>query len=221
MRTLFGDVIDLYCFRVKSLPAYHYPLWKIGLMLTAIGFVASAGAPELGGFLPGRIGFCIAYNWLETLLFTVFIGVWLQLIRYKQNRALLSLVVLSSGVQLLQPLLGWLPDDVAGIALLLLMLYSLVVLCYALVQVSGAPRLRVVMGVLLFSLLSGTLLQSSWYLASRTGWVDAPAGNWWNPLSNISGDAASTPASDANTSSQSPFSDPTERSKDSADDAPL
>lgn len=216
MRTLFGDVLDLYRFRVKSLPAYHYPLWKIGLFLTAIGFVASASSPELGYFLPGRIGFCVAYNWLETLLFCSFIGFWLKLSRFKLSRPLLALVVLSSGIQLLQPLLSWLPDDVGGIALVLLMLYSLVVLCNALSLVSGMRRWRVVCGVLLFSLLSGVLLQSTWYLTSRMGWVDAPA-SWWNPLSGA--DVDSTSSSPSHDDSAWRQQDSGDRQSDSDDDA--
>lgn len=182
MRTLIADVLDLYRFRVKSLPAYYYPLWKIALLLTAIGFVASSNATELGNYIPGRIAFCIAYNWLETLLFCGFIGLWLKLSNFKLNRPLLALVVLSSGIQLLEPLVSWLPDDVASIVLLVLLFYSLLVLCYALERVSGVRRLRVVSGVMLFALLSGVLMQSSLYVSSRLGWVPRPA-SWWNPMS--------------------------------------
>jgi hypothetical protein len=204
MPTLIADVVDLYLFRVKSLPAYRYPWWQVALFLTALGFVASGSAPELGHFLPGRIGFCILYSWLESLLFAIYLGVWLRMGRFSCNRSLLSLVMLSSGIQLLQPLVSWLPQDVGNIALVLLMLYSFLVLCHALVTVSGMRRVRVICGVVLFSLLSALLLQSTWYLSSRLGWVDAPA-SWWNPLAGQDAPAAtdaprSSAGSDADSS---------------------
>jgi hypothetical protein len=204
MQTLFGDVLDLYLFRVKSLAAYRYPWWQVALFLTALGVVASGSSPELGRFLPGRIGFCILYSWLESLLFAVYLGVWLRMGRFRMNRSLLSLVMLSSGIQLLQPLVSWLPEDVGNIALVLLMLYSFLVLCHALVTVSGMRRVRVLCGVLLFSLLSGILLQSTWYLTSRFGWVDAPP-SWWNPLDDTgsAGDAASPSSRSSSGSSDS------------------
>ena len=137
MRTLISDVLDLYRFRVKALPAYYYPLWKIALLLTAIGFVTSSTATDLGSYIPGRIAFCIVYNWLETLLYCGVIGLWLKLSHFKLNRPLLVLVALSSGIQFLAPLVSWLPDDVASIVLLVLLFYSLLVLCYALERVTG------------------------------------------------------------------------------------
>jgi len=192
MRTLISDVLDLYRFRVKALPAYYYPLWKIALLLTAIGFVTSSTATDLGSYIPGRIAFCIVYNWLETLLYCGVIGLWLKLSHFKLNRPLLVLVALSSGIQFLAPLVSWLPDDVASIVLLVLLFYSLLVLCYALERVTGMRRLRVVSGVMLCLLLSGVLMQSSQYVSSRLGWVSRPA-SWWNPLSVTAPTASSDP----------------------------
>jgi len=219
MNALLGDVFDLYRFRVKALPAYQYPLWQIALLLTAVGVVASAGAPELGSYLPGRIGFCVLYNWLETLLFAGFIGVWLRMARWRLCRPLLSLVVLASGSQLLEPLANWFPDDVGTAVLLLLMFYSLVVLCNALSRVSGVRRTRVVLGVLLFSFLSAFLMQGSWTLASRAGWVDAPAGSWWNPMAAPDKNTSAGKPADQALTGQSGGSSSKDDSSD--DDAPL
>lgn len=197
MNTLLGEAFDLYRFRVKPLPAYRLPVWKLVLFLTAIGLASSANSPELGRFLPGRIGFCIGYSWLETLLFTAFIGIWLRLDPLQYARQIAALVVLSSAVQFLLPLADWLPDDVGDSVVMLAMLYSLLVLCHALIRVSGMRRLRVICGVLLFSCLSAFLMQGSWYLASRAHLVDAPP-SWWNPFAGITpaaDSAASQPAS--------------------------
>lgn len=191
MITLFSEVFDLYRFRVKTLASYRPPLWQVMLLLCGVGLVLSAGSPELGSYLPGRIGFGIGYNLLETLLFTGFIGLWLGLGRQAFSRELFSLVTLSSAVQLLQPLTDWLPDDVGSVVLLLLLLYSLVVLCHALYRISGLRLVRVLVGVLLFALLSSFLLQGCWYLAGRAGIVTPPAGGW-NPFSSIN--PAATPA---------------------------
>lgn len=191
MSALFSDVFDLYRFRVKPLATYRHPLWQVLLLLCGVGLVLSAGSPELGGYLPGRIGFGIAYNLLETLLFTVFIGLWLGLGRQAFSRALFSLVTLASAIQLLQPLTDWLPDDVGSVVLLLLLLYSLVVLCHALYRISGLRLIRVLVGVLLFALLSSFLLQGCWYLAGRAGVVSPPAGGW-NPFATISQPPASS-----------------------------
>jgi hypothetical protein len=186
MNKLFGEAFDLYRFRVKPLPAYYFPLWKLVLFLAAIGLASSASAPELGRFLPGRIGFCIGYSWFETVIFTVFIGMWLRLDPRRYARQIASVVVLSGAIQFLLPLAGWLPGDVASPVAMLAMLYSLLVLCYALICISGMRRLRVISGVLMFSFLSAFLMQGSWYLASRWHLVDPPP-SWWNPFAGAAG----------------------------------
>lgn len=192
MNTLFAEAFDLYRFRVKPLPTYRFPVWQLGLFLAAIGLASSASAPELGRYLPGRIGFCIAYTWLETALFTAFIGVWLRLDPRRYARQIAALVVLSSAADFLTPLAGWLPDDVASMALFLAMLYSLLVLCHALIRVSGMRRLRVISGVLVFSLLSGFLMQGAWFLVSRARLVDPPP-SWWNPVAGAGAAAQAAP----------------------------
>ncbi|TDR82898.1 hypothetical protein [Paludibacterium purpuratum] len=200
MNHLLGDALDLYRFRVKSLLDYRYPWWQLALLITLFGLVISGGTPELGGNLPGRIGFCIAYNWLETLLFVPFIGLWLRVPPLRFCQPLLAISLLGSGLQLLQPLVSWLPGDVADGLLLVSMVYSMLVLCNALSRVSGRGRLWAAIGVLLFSLCSAFLMQSAWFLASRQGWVDAPL-SAWNPFvgsQGANGDVStSTSSSDA------------------------
>ncbi|WP_215781828.1 hypothetical protein [Paludibacterium sp. B53371] len=181
MNRLLNDALDLFRFRVKPLPAYHHPWWQLALLISLLGLVTSGGSPELGHYLPGRIGFCIGYNWLETLLFVPFIGLWLRVNPWRFTRPLLALIVLASSVQLLQPLTSWLPADVADGLLLVLMAYSLLVLSNALALASGQGRLRALLGILLFSFCSAFLMQGAWYLSSRQGWVDAPQ-SAWNPF---------------------------------------
>jgi F0F1-type ATP synthase assembly protein I len=196
---MLGDAIDLYRFRVKSLLDYRYPWWQVALLITLFGLVISGGSPELGGYLPGRVGFSIGYNWFETLLFVPFIGVWLGVNPWRFCRPLLAISALGSSVQLLQPLLSWLPDDVANGLLMVSMVYSLLVLSHALARVSGKGRLRAMLGVLLFSLCSTFLMQGAWYLSSRQGWV-APPASAWNPFA---GDDGSSSSSDDNGASSS------------------
>ncbi|MBV8047117.1 MAG: hypothetical protein JO171_08195 [Paludibacterium sp.] len=190
---MLGDAIDLYRFRVKSLLDYRYPWWQLALLISFLGLVTSGGSPELGLYLPGRVGFCVAYNWLETLLFVPFIGLWLRVNPLRFFRPLLAICVLGSGLQLLQPLLSWLPADVSDGSLMLLMVYSLLVLAHALARVSGKGRLRAVIGVLVFSLCSAFLMQGAWYLTSRMGWVESPA-SAWNPFAGYADDNSSAPA---------------------------
>jgi hypothetical protein len=220
MNTLFGEAFDLYRFRVKPLSSYRFPLWKLVLFLAAIGLASSASSPELGRFLPGRIGFCIAYNLLETAIFTLFIGVWLRLELLHNARQIASLVVLSSAVQFLLPLADWLPDDVGSTVVMAAMFYSLIVLCNALIRVSGMRRLRVICGVLAFSFLSAFLMQGSWSLASRWHLVDPPA-SWWNPFAgeNLTGGDGSSSSDTGGSSDDSSDNDSGDSGSDS-DSAP-
>ena len=205
---MFDAVLDLCRFRVRPLAAYRLPFWQIAVMISLLGLVTSAGSPELGTWLPGRIGFCVVYNWVETLLFAVFLSLWLRMHPLRPSWEMVSLLTLASACQLFAPLLDWLPDDVAGGAFLVLMLYSLLVLCNALVRISGMRRLRVVIGVLLFSAVSACLMQMSWYWAGQHGWVKQPA-SWWNPYAG-SDDADSSPG--ASSSSDSADSDESAKS---------
>jgi hypothetical protein len=219
MSPLFADVFDLYRFRVRALPSYRYPLWQMALFLSLIGVVLSGSMPELGHFVPGRIGFCVLYNALETLLFTAFIGIWLRVRSLRLYGPLFTLLALAGAVQFLGPLLDWLPDDVGQFAALLLWFYLLVVLCHALIKVSGASRFRVVSGVLLFVLLSQWLEPASWFVASKTGWVKSPGASWWKLAVTPPGSA--TPAAPAQATAAAAAGADDSKAADPGDDFPL
>ena len=178
---LVQETMALYRLRVRPLPDYDYPLWRVLLLLAFLGVVMSGYASDLGPSLAGRIGFCIAIHLLETFLMVLMLGFWLGIRLRAFWHQLLTLVVFCSMIQLLFPLLSWLPDDVASGLLMLGVLYAMIVLCHALAVVSGKGPWRVFSGVVLFSLLFGLLTQGAWYLASRAGLVTPPSIGW-NPF---------------------------------------
>ncbi|KIA81669.1 hypothetical protein QR66_03615 [Chromobacterium piscinae] len=175
MRVLIDDLFDLLRLRVKPLAAYQYPWWQPALLLTLLGVIASGDTTELGSNVAGRIGFMVAFTWLETVFFIRFIGFWLRLGKAELAGSLFGLVVVASGLQFIEPLTSWLPDDVAAGADMLLSLLGLVVLVNALSQVSGVSKLRVLAGVVLFAPLALVLLAATLSLANTAGWVDLPA----------------------------------------------
>nr|WP_233201175.1 hypothetical protein [Chromobacterium alticapitis] len=169
------DVFDLLRLRVKPLAAYQYPWWQPALLLTALGLIASGDTAELGSNIAGRIGYMVLFTWLETLFFTRFIGFWLRLAKGEATGSLFGLVVVASGLQFIEPLTSWLPEDVSSGADMLLSMAGLVVLVNALSKVSGVSKLRVLAGVVLFAPLALVLLAATLSLANALGWVDLPA----------------------------------------------
>jgi hypothetical protein len=174
MRILFDDALDLVRFRVRPLQYYQYSFWQPALLLTALGFIASAGADGLGDNVEGRVAFFLLFTWLETLLFTQFMGLWLRLGKWKPSGSLFGLVVAANSVQILEPLTSWLPDDVALVGAFALSVLTITILVHALTAVSGVSRLRVLVGVLLFSPLAMMLMGSTLSLAASLDWVQVP-----------------------------------------------
>ena len=174
-RLLIDDAIDLLRFRVKPLEAYQYPAWLPALALTLLAVIGSAGASDLGDDIGGRMTFLVLFTWLETLCFAQFMGVWLRLAKWKQTGSLFGLIVVANALQFVEPLTSWLPDQGAMVADMVLSLIEVMVLINALAQVSGVSRLRVLLGILLFSPLALVLLAASLSLASAQGWVKLPA----------------------------------------------
>lgn len=176
MRLLIDDVVDLLRFRVKPLDAYQYPRWQTLLFLVALGLVASADTAELGGNLTGRMLFMVLFTLAETLCFAGFIGLWLRFAKWEGRESLFGLVAVASGLQFIEPLTSWLPDDVALAVNAMLSIFGILVLVNALAVVSGIHRLRVALGVLLFAPVAMVLLAGALSLGSAAGWVDLPAG---------------------------------------------
>ncbi|OHX14682.1 hypothetical protein [Chromobacterium sphagni] len=175
MRLLIDDVLDLLRLRVKPLAVYQYPWWQPALLLTLLGLIASGDTAELGGNIAGRIGFMVLFTWLETVFFTRFITFWLRLAKGELTAPLFGLVVVASGLQFVEPLTSWLPDDMAAGADVALSLFGLVVLVNALSVVSTVSRLRVMLGVALFMPLALVLLAATLSFAKTAGWVELPA----------------------------------------------
>ncbi|MBI3144749.1 MAG: hypothetical protein HYZ18_05675 [Pseudogulbenkiania sp.] len=174
MRILFDDALDLVRFRVRPLQYYQYSFWQPALLLTALGIIASAGAEGLGDNVQGRVAFFLLFTWLETLLFTQFMGLWLRLGKWKPSGSLFGLVVAANGLQIIEPLTSWLPDDAALAGAFALSLLTIMVLVHALATVSGVSRKRILLGVLLFSPLAMLLMGSTLSLAASLDWVKVP-----------------------------------------------
>ncbi|AAQ59601.1 hypothetical protein [Chromobacterium violaceum] len=174
MRLLIDDVLDLLRLRVKPLAAYQYVWWQPALLLTLMGAVSSGDTAELGGNIAGRIGFMVLFTWLQTLLFARFMGVWLRWGKGEVGGSLFGLVVVASGLQVVEPLTSWLPGDAARVADILLSLLGLVVLVNALSKVSQVSVTRTLVGVVLFAPLSLLLLATTLSFAKTAGWVELP-----------------------------------------------
>ncbi|MDN0073793.1 hypothetical protein QU481_02645 [Crenobacter sp. SG2303] len=174
MRALIDDAINLVRLKVAPLEHYQYPFWKLAIALTLLGVIAGAGVPELGSG-GGRVLFFVLFTWLETVLFARFIGWWLRQAGWRTPLPLLGLVVACNGLQLLMPLLSWLPDDVAQAISLALSLASLYVLVNALSRVTKVARVRVALGVLAFAPVALGLMMLTLTLSASLGWVNVPS----------------------------------------------
>ena len=184
MLPLLHDAIDLVRLRVRPLEAYQYPGWQPILVLALLGVAASADAPELGNNLLGRTAFLMLFTLVEMAGLVVFLRLWLRLAGVELRQSLFGLAVAASGLQLLEPLTSWLPDNLAAAAGLLLGLGSIAVLVNALPGVSGVPRLRVFAGVMLYALLAVLMLSMSLSVADGLGWITLPPD--WLPAQGAS-----------------------------------
>lgn len=174
MHRLIDDLLGLLRFRVGPLEQYQYPRWMPALLLTVLGLVASGGTGELGNNIAGRMLFMLLFTWLETLLFTQFMTVWLRLAKWQPAGSLFGLIVLCNSLQFVEPLTSWLPDDAALGADLALSLLTIALMVNGLALVSGVGRVRVLLGVMLFAPVAMLTLAMTLQLAGSMGWVTIP-----------------------------------------------
>ena len=169
------DLLDLIRLRVKPLLHYSYPWWQPALLVTLLGVFSAAMAEQFSAPPEGRILFFVALNWLELLLMANFFDWWLrQGNRWKGEGSLLPLLAVAQGIQVLEPLLSWLPDDVGVPVSLLLAAYSVVVLINALTVATHVARTHVIGGILLFTPIALALYLSMMLLANSLGWIPDP-----------------------------------------------
>ena len=116
------------------------------MFLILLGLVASADTAELGDNLTGRMLFMVLFTLAETLCFAAFIGLWLRFAKWEGRESLFGLVAVASGLQFIEPLTSWSPDDVALAVNAVLSIFGILVLVNALAVVSGIHRLRVALG---------------------------------------------------------------------------
>lgn len=148
---LVQDMIDLARFRVRPLTEYHYPGWQIMSVVTLIGLFAAASASDIQASVPARIVFFVMLKWLELSLMSWFFNWWMrQGENWDGEGEILPLLVASSGINLLAPLLSWFPDGVAQLLAIGMSAYGVLVLVQALSLATGARRGHVIGGVLLF-----------------------------------------------------------------------
>lgn len=169
------DILDLMRLRAQPLAHYIYPWWQPALLVTLLGVFSAAMAEQLTAPAEGRILFFVVLNWLELLLMANFFDWWLrQGDRWNGEGSLLPLLAVAQGVQLIEPLLSWLPDDVGVPVSLTLAMYSVVILINALTVATGVVRSHVIGGVLLFTPIALALFLSMMMLANSLGWIPEP-----------------------------------------------
>lgn len=169
------DILDLMRLRAQPLAHYTYPWWQPALLVTLLGVFSAAMAEQLTAPAEGRILFFVALNWLELLLMTHFFDWWLRHgDRWNGEGNLLPLLAVAQGVQLIEPLLSWLPDDVGVPVSLALAVYSVVILINALTVATGVVRSHVIGGVLLFTPIALALFLSMMMFANSLGWIPEP-----------------------------------------------
>lgn len=193
MHRLIDDLLGLLRFRVGPLEQYQYPRWMPALLLTVLGLVASGGTGELGNNIAGRMLFMLLFTWLETLLFTQFITVWLRLAKWQPTGSLFGLIVLCNSLQFVEPLTSWLPDDAALGADLALSLLTIALMVNGLAVVSAVSRVRVLLGVMLFAPVAMLTLAMTLQLAASMGWVTIPQ-DMLAPVGEATAPAADAPA---------------------------
>ena len=171
MRKFIDDMFNLVRLRVYTLDNYQYPFWQPALVLTLLGLVSAAGAEGFTANLGVRIAFFVLLNWVETLLFVGFLSWWLKRVGWKPPLPLFALVVMSNAPQLLSPLTSWLPESIAQLILLLLALLCVVILVHALSSISRLPRLRILLGMVLFTPLAFVILLVLLQVAQSNHWL--------------------------------------------------
>jgi len=202
MHRLIDDFTGLLRFRVGPLEQYQYPRWVMALWLTVLGLVASGGTAELGNDIAGRMMFMLCFTWLETLLFTQFMTIWLRLAKWRPSGSLFGLVVLANSLQFVEPLTSWLSDDVALGADLALSVLTIALLVNSLAVVSAVRRVRVLLGVMLFAPVAMLSLALSLQFSASLGWVTIPkdmlnaVGEAKAPVSTSSSDSDGSDKSD-------------------------
>ncbi|MEQ6289172.1 hypothetical protein ACFPAG_00875 [Vogesella sp. GCM10023246] len=173
---LLHDAVDLLRLRVAPLEHYRYPPLHLALALLLLGTLAAAGAitAGAGGDPAALIGLFTLYVTLETLGFSLFMRWWLNRAGAQLQHSLFGLILAASGLQVLDPLTYWLPDDVAQGLSLVLGVGNILILVTALSRCSGASRSRVLLGTLLFAPLALALLLGLLGLGSDLGLTNIP-----------------------------------------------
>ena len=174
MLALINDGLDLMRWRVRTAEHYQYPAWQIGLMLLLLGIIAAAGATPVGGSIEGKMLFFTLFGAAETLLMAQFMRWWLKLAKNPVEHSLFGLLVAAGLVQIITPLTSWLPADVANIATVAIAFYGVSVMWHALTTISGANRMRVLAGILLFSPLAAMLMVFAFSTGSNLGLIEMP-----------------------------------------------
>lgn len=175
MRVFIDDLIDLVRGRVKPIEHYQYPFWQSLLVLALLGIVAAPSASSIPGPIEGKVLFFVMVTCLQAALLARFMGWWLKQAGWGEQRPLFGLVALSNAPKFLIPLTSWLSPVAAVSVQVALWLVCIVVQINSFALVSGRSRLRVLMGMLLFSPLEFALLLSCIMVGMSQGWIDIPA----------------------------------------------
>lgn len=171
---LIDDLIDLACLRARPLAEYRHPAWQLLCALLILSVINSASAENFTGPLPARLGFFAVFALLESVLVTAVLTLWLRLSGWRERDSLWPLVVLSSGVQALEPLTSWLGEAAGQTLSGLLAVYSILVLVLGVARATGMPAWRVAAGVVMFLPLGAMLLAVMLGAAADMGWVTLP-----------------------------------------------
>lgn len=172
---LVADILDLLRLRVQPLAHYRYPGWQPALLITLLGVFAASTADVLQAPIAGKILYFVCLNWLELALMARFFGWWLrQGGRWDGEGMLWHLLAACQGVQLLEPLLSWFPDDAAMPLSLALAAYSVAILINALATATQVARSHVIGGVLLFTPVALALYLTMMMTANQLGWIPEP-----------------------------------------------
>ncbi|SCK19820.1 hypothetical protein [Vogesella sp. LIG4] len=173
---LLHDAIDLVRLRVAPLEHYRYSPLQLLLVLLLLGTLAAAGAISSGarGEPANVVALFTLYVTLETLGLSLFMRWWLSRGGERLPYSLFGLILACSGLQILDPLTYWLPDDVSQGLSMVLGIGNVLVLVNALTRCSGRSRGRVLLGILLFSPLSLALLLGLLGAGSNMGIISIP-----------------------------------------------
>jgi hypothetical protein len=168
---LIHDAIDLLRLRVGRLEQYQYPLGQLMGVFTALGIMSAAAAHADGasGDPLALTLFFSLYTLMETSLYATFMRWWLRRAGCRIEFPLIGLVAAASLIKLLDPLVSWLPDDVAQGLSLVMGAVALYIVVKALALTTGASVLRVLGGTLLFSPVAIILMVNMVTVAASMG----------------------------------------------------